>query len=29
LTVKDKYRVSSAPQTTTCRIRGGGRKPKN
>jgi subtilisin family serine protease len=26
LTVKDKYRVSSAPETTTCRIRGGGRK---
>lgn len=26
LTVKDKYRVSSAPVTTTCRIRGGGRK---
>jgi subtilisin family serine protease len=29
LTVKDKYRVSStSPDTTTCRIRGGGRKPK-
>jgi subtilisin family serine protease len=26
LTVKDKYRVSSEPTTTTCRIRGGGRK---
>lgn len=26
LTVKDKYRVSSAPSTTTCVIRGGGRK---
>jgi len=26
LTVKDKYRVSSAPTTTTTRIRGGGRK---
>ncbi len=26
LTVKDKYRVGGAPQTTTCRIRGGGRK---
>jgi hypothetical protein len=28
LTVKDKFRVSSSPQTTTCRIRGGGRKGK-
>ena len=29
LTVKDKYRVSSdEPATTTCRIRGGGRKPR-
>ncbi len=26
LTVKDKFRVPSAPATTTCRIRGGGRK---
>jgi subtilisin family serine protease len=28
LVVKDKYRVSSAPSTTTCTIRGGGRKPR-
>lgn len=28
LTVKDKYRVSSEPSTSTCRIRGGGRKQK-
>ncbi len=27
LMVKDKFRVSSAPATTTCRIRGGGKKP--
>ncbi len=26
LTVKDKFRVSSAPVTTTCRIRGGGKR---
>ncbi len=29
LTVKDKFRVPSSPETTTCRIRGGGRKAKN
>lgn len=28
LTVKDKYRISSAPSSTTCIIRGGGRKAR-
>ncbi|MBD3866969.1 MAG: S8 family serine peptidase [Acidobacteria bacterium] len=28
LTVKDRYRISGDPVTTTCRIRGGGRKAK-
>lgn len=28
LTVKDKYRVSSAPSSTTCSIKGGGRKAR-
>jgi subtilisin family serine protease len=29
LTVKDKFRVSSGPSTSTCRIRGGGGRKKN